>query len=255
MTNSLDTEQKQNSDTRRIGIAFCILGRPEAVLLARGAGFDFAVVDMEHGPLGMDALGQVATAGLAANFPVWARVGGPRSGDLARVFDCGATGLIVPHVDSVAEAREIVRACRFAPLGGRSIPGPIPTLDYALLSALDFCDQADRAVSIAAMIESAAGLEAVDEIAAVDGIDMLVIGTNDLADGLGLRGQVEHATVLAAFGRIAGAAARHGKEFGVMGLPPHLIASHAPGATLIVATNDTNLLVGGGAQEVARLRS
>jgi len=255
MTNSPNAEQKQNPDTPRIGIAFCILGRPEAVLLARGAGFDFAVVDMEHGPLGMDALGQVAAAGIAAGFPVWARVGGPRSGDLARVFDCGATGLIVPHVDSVAQAREIVRACRFAPLGGRSVPGPVPALDYALLPALDFCVQAGREVSIAAMIESAAGLGAVDEIAAVDGIDMLVIGTNDLADGLGLRGQIEHPAVLAAFGRIAGAAARHAKAFGVMGLPAHLVASHAPGASLIVATNDTNLLVAGGAQAVASLRN
>lgn len=223
-------------------------------MLARGAGFDMIVVDMEHGPLGLDALGQVAAAGRAAGLPVWGRVGGPGSGDLARVLDCGASGLIVPHVDNPAQARHIVQACRFAPLGARSIPGPIPGLDYAILPAGDFCAAAGRDVTIAAMIESADGLAEAEAIAAVDGIDMLIIGTNDLADGLGLRGQIAHPDLLAAFRRIAAAAASHGKGFGVMGLPAPLIASHAPDATLIVATNDTNLLIEGGAAAIAAMR-
>lgn len=254
MNSSPENRQDANTPARRIGLALCLLGRAEAVILARSAGFDLAILDMEHGPLGLDALGQVAAAGLAADFPVWGRVGGPDSGDLARVLDCGASGLIVPHVDSEADARRIVRACRFAPLGARSIPGPVPGLGYALLPARDLCAAAGRDTTIAAMIESAKGLDAVDAIAAVEGLDMLVIGTNDLADGLGLRGQPDHPKVLAAFRRIARAAADHGKGFGVMGLPPHLIATHAPDAGLIVATNDTNLLIEGGSAVVAALR-
>ncbi|KFI33492.1 aldolase [Haematobacter missouriensis] len=222
------------------------------MLLARGAGFDFCLVDMEHGPLGMDALGQIAASGIAAGYPVWGRVSGPASADLARVLDCGASGLIVPHVDSAEDARRIVRACRFAPLGKRSLPAPLPALDYALLPAVKFCEDAGRNVIIAAMIESAAGLEAAPEIAAVEGIDLLVIGTNDLADGLGLRGQPDHTDMRAAFHRVAQAAAHHGKDFGVMGLPPHLVKSHAPDATWIVATNDTNLMIEGGATAIGR---
>lgn len=250
----MNTCPQRQQTGNRIGIAFCILGRPEAVLLARGAGFDFCVVDMEHGPLGMDALGQVAAAGIAAGFPVWGRVSGPGSSDLARVLDCGAAGLIVPHVDSADEARHIVRTCRFSPVGNRSLPGPLPSLDYALLPAARFCDDAGRDVTLAAMIEGKAGLTAVEAIAAVEGIDMLVIGTNDLADGLGLRGQLDHPDVSAAFRRIAAAAASHGKSFGVMGLPPHLMKSHAPDATWLVATNDTNLLIEGGSAAVGQLR-
>ncbi|MTH79089.1 aldolase [Paracoccus aestuariivivens] len=237
-----------------IGIGLCILGRAEAVPLARGAGFDLALVDMEHGMLGLEALGQIAAAGHMAGFPVWARVTGPRSTDLARVLDCGATGLIVPHVDSADEARHIVQKCRFAPLGARSIPAPLPTLDYRLLPAVELCEQAGRGITLAAMIESAAGLDEVEQIAAVEGIDMLVIGTNDLADGLGLRGMSDHPTVLAAFRRIARAVADHGKALGVMGLAEELVTSHAPDAALIIATNDTNLLVEGGAKLVGRLR-
>jgi len=255
MTSRPIIRQKENASRPKIGLAFCLLGRAEAVLLARGAGFDFAVVDMEHGPLGPDSLGQVAAAGLAAGFPVWARVSGPSSPDLARVLDCGATGIIVPHVDSEADAMRIVRACRFAPAGGRSIPGPIPGLDYAILPAAEFCDSAERPVRVAAMIESAPGLDAAAAIAGVEGIDMLVIGTNDLADGLGIRGQLDHRDLLAAFRRIADAAAGAGKAFGVMGLPPRLVESHAPDASFIVATNDTNLIVEGGIAAIARLKS
>lgn len=254
MNSSPENRQDAKTPARRIGLALCLLGRAEVVILARGAGFDLVIVDMEHGPLGLAALGQVAAAGLAAGFPVWGRVGGPGSGDLARVLDCGAAGLIVPHVDSEADARRIVRACRFAPLGARSIPGPIPGLGYAVLPARDLCAAAGRCATIAAMIESAKGLDAVETIAAVEGLDMLVIGTNDLADDLGLRGQPDHPEVRTAFRRIAQAAADHGKGFGVMGLPPQLIETHAQDAGLIVATNDTNLLVEGGGALVAALR-
>lgn len=254
MSNRPQINRNENVAGARIGIAFCILGRAEAVLLARGAGFDLAIVDMEHGPLGLDALGQVAAAGIAAGLPVWGRVGGPGSADLARVLDCGATGLIVPHVGSVADARRIVHSCHFAPVGARSLPGPLPALNYAILPAPEFCVRAGERVTIAAMIESAAGLAAAHEIAAIEGIDMLMVGANDLADSLGLRGRVDHPEVQAAFRRIAAATTLRGKGFGVMGLPPHLIDSHAPDATLIVATNDTNLLIEGGAAILARLR-
>ncbi|KMK64785.1 2,4-dihydroxyhept-2-ene-1,7-dioic acid aldolase [Puniceibacterium sp. IMCC21224] len=238
------------------GLAFCLLGRAEAVLLARGAGFDFVVIDMEHGPLGMAELGQAAAAGIAAGLPVWGRVTGPRSGDVARVLDCGATAVVVPHVDSTGDAARIARACRFAPRGARALPGPLPGLDYALIPSAELCTRAEAGTQVIAMIESAEALKAVEGIAATDGIDMLMIGTNDLADGLGLRGQLDHPRVLTAFATIAEAALRNGCGFGVMGLPPHLVQSHALslGATAVVATNETNLIIEGGVALLARLR-
>ncbi|WP_246107447.1 HpcH/HpaI aldolase family protein [Puniceibacterium confluentis] len=249
-------EHTTNPAAHLCGLAFCLLGRAEAVLLARGAGFDFVVIDMEHGPLGLGDLGQTAAAGIAAGIPVWGRVTGPGSGDVARVLDCGATAVVVPHVDSVADATRIARACRFSPRGARALPGPLPGLDYALIPAADLCARTEVGTQVIAMIESAEGLAEVEGIAATDGIDMLMIGSNDLADGLGLRGQLDHPRVLAAFVTIAEAARRNGCGFGVMGLPAHLLQSHALalGATAIVATNETNLIVEGGAALLARLR-
>ncbi|MBE9636836.1 HpcH/HpaI aldolase family protein [Salipiger mangrovisoli] len=248
--------QHENAAGARFGLAFCLLGRAEAILLARGAGFDFAVIDMEHGPLGLGDLGQAAAVGLAAGLPVYGRVTGPASPDIARVLDCGATGVIVPHVDSAEEAANIARACHFAPRGARALPGPLPALDYRVVPAAELTDTAERQVEVIAMIESAAALEAVEDIAATPGIDMLMIGSNDLADGIGHRGDLAHPEVLAAFARIAGAARTNGRGFGVMGLPPALVRSHALslGATTLVASNETNLIAEGGAALLRALR-
>ncbi|WP_228028513.1 HpcH/HpaI aldolase family protein [Donghicola mangrovi] len=238
------------------GLALCLLGRAESILLARGAGFDFVVVDMEHGPLGLGDLGQVAAAGLAAGVPVFGRVTGPTSGDIARVLDCGATGVIVPHVDTPEQAQHIASQCRFGPVGRRALPGPLPGLDYGIVPAAELCARAEVGTQVIAMIESAEGLENVDQIAATRGIDMLMIGSNDLADGIGRRGQLEHADVFAAFKRIAQAARDHDCAFGVMGLPAGLVNSYALdlGATAIVVTNDTNLIIEGGAAALTKVR-
>jgi len=249
--------QSENVSSAAYGLAFCVLGRAESVLMARGAGFDFVVADMEHGPIGLGELGQMAAAGIAAGLPVYGRVTGPDSADIARVLDCGATGVIVPHVDSAADAQRIAQACRFGPRGARALPGPLPMLDYRVVPASELVDGAERNVEVIAMIESAPALDAVDQIAATPGIDMLMIGTNDLADGIGLRGQIDHPDLRAAFLRIAGAAAAHGCGFGVMGLPEALVESHALalGARAIVATNETNLITEGGAAQLARLKA
>lgn len=246
---------KTDGDDSLLGLAFCLLGRAEAVLLARGAGADFVVIDMEHGPLGIGDLGQSAAAGIAAGIEVWGRVTGPRSPDVARVLDCGASAVIVPHVDSVEEARHIARLCRFAPRGARALPGPLPALDYGIVPAAELCRRAEDGTRVVAMIESAAALEAAAEIAAVDGIDMLMIGANDLADGIGRRGAPDHPDVAEAFARIAAAARDAGKDFGAMGLPEALIDGygHALGARALVATNETNLIVEGARALLARI--
>lgn len=256
MTLAAQKDSKGSMASPAYGLAFCLFGRAEAVLLARGAGFAFAVVDMEHGPLGMSELGQMTAAGLASRFPVYGRVTGPGSPDLARVLDCGAAGVIVPHVDSVEDARCVVRACRFHPTGSRALPGPLPAFEYHSLQADDLCERSEKATQIIAMIESAAALGSVEEIAATPGIDCLMIGSNDLADGMGLRGQLHHPDFLAACMRISAAAQANGCTYGIMGLPRDLIRSHAVdlGATLVVATNETNLVAEGGALLLGGLR-
>ena len=112
-------------------------------------------------------------------------------------------------------------------------------------------------LEVLVMIESREGLAAASEIAAIDGIDGLLIGTNDLAQSLGLTGRLDHPDLLAVFTDIARAATGSGKTFGAMGLAPAMMHTHGTdlGASWIVATNDINLLLEAGSDCVARVRA
>ena len=239
-----------------IGLAACVLRTVEIVTLARECGFDWLLVDTEHTPITIGDVGTLATAAQAAGYPALVRVGGPDHPDLARVLDCGAEGVVVSHVDTPAQARRVVEACRFAPAGHRSLPSPLARFGFRMPPAPAMMAAAEAATLVVPMIESAAGLGACEAIAAVPGLDALMVGTNDLAADLGLPGQLEHPAVGAAFTRIAAAARANGLAFAVIGLPEPLLGplGRDLGARLIVAANDVNLILDGGTAMAARLR-
>ncbi|WP_338664643.1 aldolase/citrate lyase family protein [Pararoseomonas sp. SCSIO 73927] len=242
---------------RLFALAACIVRTPEVVLVARSTGFDLLLVDLEHSPITIGEAGNLAVAARMAGFPALIRVGGPHHPDLARALDVGADGVVVPHVDTPEEAACIVDLCRFAPAGRRSLPAPLPGFGYRMPPAPDFMEEAEAATVIIPMIESRAGLEAAEAIAATPGLDALMVGANDLAADLGLPGQLDHPTVLAAFARVAAAARAQGLRFAVIGVPERLLGplGFDLGASLIVATNDINLLVDGGVALAERLKA
>ncbi|MCQ4159501.1 aldolase/citrate lyase family protein [Roseomonas sp. GC11] len=238
------------------GLAACLLRTAELVPLTRACGFDFLLVDTEHTPLTIGDAATLCVTAQAAGLPALVRVGGPEHPDLARVLDIGAQGVVVAHVDSAAQAARIVRLCRFAPAGGRSLPSPLARFGFRMPPAAEMARVVEAETLLVPMIESAAGVAEAEAIAATPGIDALLVGTNDLAADLGHFGAPEHPAVLAAFARIAAAARAHGKAFGVIGLPPALLESHAValGATLVVVANDVNLLLDGGSAALRQVR-
>jgi 4-hydroxy-2-oxoheptanedioate aldolase len=240
-----------------IGLAACVIRTPEIVTVARSTGFDFLLIDMEHGPIGIGDMASLALTAVEAGFPALVRVGGPASHDLARVLDCGAEGIVVPHVETAEEALHVVEKCRFQPVGKRSLPSPLARLGFRVPPAREMMAETEKDTLVILMIESAAGVLAADAIAAVPGVDVLMIGANDLAADMGHVGAVDHPDVLAAFAAVSRAAHAQGKFFSTIGVADHLLASHAIGlgAKLIVATNDINLLIDQGLAVVSRLRS
>ncbi|MBA4334778.1 MAG: hypothetical protein C0420_07605, partial [Methylobacterium sp.] len=110
--------------------------------VTRSCGFDFLLVDMEHGPIAIGDAASISVAAFEAGLPCLVRVGGPYAPDLARVLDCGAEGVVVPHVETAAEARLIVEKCRFQPLGKRSLPSPLARLGFQVPPAAEMA--ADR---------------------------------------------------------------------------------------------------------------
>jgi 2-keto-3-deoxy-L-rhamnonate aldolase RhmA len=240
-----------------LGLAACVFRSVEMMAVARHAGFDFLVADMEHGAMSLGEAATLCVAGLEAGFPVHVRVPGAQSEYLSRVVDCGARGVIVPHVSSVEAALHVVDRVRFPRVGRRSIPSPLAVAGFRPLAPASLIERCEGQLDVAVMIEDAEALHCVEAIAAIEGIDTVMIGTNDLAQSLGLLGRIDDPQLHAAFARTAQAAAAAGKQFGVMGLPLPLLPSHAIGlgAGTVVVANDINLMFEAAASAVNGVRT
>src|SRR5262249_55643626 len=138
-------------------------------------------------------------------------------------------GIVVPHVDEPSQILPFVERCRFAPQGRRSVGGPLPQLDYAALPAAEAMRLANERTLLCAMIESPKGIGNAEALAAVDGVDMLLFGSNDLAIEMGIPGKLDDPQIEAAYRSVLAAAARHGKAVGLGGIyQPDLMARYLP---------------------------
>ena len=147
-------------------------------------GFDFAIFDQEHAPLGHAAIDAMVLAARASNIAGIVRVGDPSEANILSVLDCGATGVLVPHVATVAKAKAIVAACRYRG-GKRGFANTTRAGNYGGVSFADHMDAQDREVTVVAMIEDVAALDEIDAIVRVEGLDALFIGRGDLTAAIG----------------------------------------------------------------------
>jgi 2-keto-3-deoxy-L-rhamnonate aldolase RhmA len=148
-------------------------------------GFDFVVIDEEHAPFDRGSTDATLVAARVANTAGIVRVPNPSA--LLSVLDCGATGVLVPHVDSEAKAREVVAACRYRN-GHRGFSNSPRAGGYGRLKYWEHVDQSDAQVTVIAMIEDPPALDVIDAIVAVEGLDAVFIGRGDLTVSLGVDG-------------------------------------------------------------------
>ncbi len=228
----------------------CWLGMasPIAAEIVGLAGFDCAVIDHEHGPgsLGdglalLQALSGTGCTGIMrvpANDPVY----------IKRALDIGVEGIMVPSVNSVEEARAAVAACRYPPAGVRGAAyGLVRAADYGLCGERYRDGCADELLVIC-QIESAAAVEAIPGIAAVEGVDALFVGPYDLSGSIGRLGRFDDPEVRALLDRAERAILDSGKPYGtipVKGRPMESLL--AAGCRLVVAGSDVGFLRGGAA--------
>jgi 2-keto-3-deoxy-L-rhamnonate aldolase RhmA len=164
---------------------------------------------------------------------------------IQRVLDGGALGIIAPGIGSAEEARAVVRAAKFAPLGERGAGGALPHLEYRSFPAAEANAAVNDVTMVIVQFESAAALDKADEIAAVEGVDMVLIGVNDMLASMGLAGQLDHPKVREAYARTIAACRKYGKHVGVGGLStkPKLAAEFiAMGARMVSTGTDIQFL-------------
>lgn len=225
--------------------------------IAQSAGFDSLYVDMEHNSFSLDATGQICMAAQAIGVTPLVRVPSLAPEMIARTLDAGALGIVAPHVASARQAEEVVRAAKFAPIGERSLPGAMPQLRFRTFPAAETMAAINDATAVILMMESREALADVDAIAAVEGVDMLLVGTNDLCRSLGIAGQYDDPSVKDAYARTLDACRRHGKHVGIGGLgsrPDLMEAFVEMGARYVSLGNDLSFLLAGCMAGVRRMR-
>ena len=175
-------------------------------------GFHFLWSEMEHSSLSLESLRTLvlATRGLPA--PVFARVPWAELWLAKRVLDQGVQGVIFPFVSTVERAHIAAQACHYPPFGRRGSGAGLAVTTWPVSG--NYYDSADANVLVVCVIEEAAGVEQIEEIAAISGIDVLFIGVSDLSFSLGLRGRQDDPLLEEAIAKIVSAAKRHGKWLG-----------------------------------------
>jgi 4-hydroxy-2-oxoheptanedioate aldolase len=198
----------------------------EIARIAKTAGFDSLYVDMEHSSFSLETTSQICMAALEAGVTPFVRV--PGVADVQRILDAGALGIIAPHVQTAHEARAYVRAAKYPPLGERSNAGPLPHLQYRSFPAAQAYAAIDAATMVIVQFESDEAIKNADAIVAVEGVDMVLIGTNDLLADWGLAGQYDHPRVRDAYEKTIAACRKHGKHTAVGGFAtrPDLAAQY-----------------------------
>lgn len=220
-------------------------GSPINAEIAAQAGFDFVVVDVEHSPVDLEAthrMFQAIRSGNPESVPM-VRAHGVDYSHLKRYLDLGAGGIIAPFVNSAADAELLVRTCKYPPMGDRGV-GFCRANAYG--SKLpEYVASANDEIVLTVQIEHIKGVEAIDEILAVEGIDAAFIGPYDLSASMGITAQFDHPDYLAAKDKVLKACQKHKIACGLHVVDPdpaQVRAAIREGYTLIAYSLDITIL-------------
>jgi 2-keto-3-deoxy-L-rhamnonate aldolase RhmA len=199
-----------------IGTMFFEFNTTGIARIAANAGADFALFDTEHTGWDADTIRMLMATARAADLVPLVRVPATQYHLIARPLDLGAMGIMIPMVESAEQARLLVRSAKYPPDGGRGAAFGVAHDDYEGGDVAAKMTAANAEVLLIGLVETATGIDNVEQIAAVDGLDILWIGHFDLTNSLGIPGQFGHPTFLRAVDAVLDACRRHGKAAAFM---------------------------------------
>ncbi len=211
------------------------------------SALDCLCLDAEHSPFDRFAVDQCIMAARGQGKPVLVRLPSAAPDQILNALDCGATGVVIPHVRSASEARAIIAASHYG-ARGRGYAGSSRAADYTTRSMSDHLAASTRNTVVIAQIEDPEAIEAIDEIAAVEGIDALFVGRVDLTVAFGASSQ-DDPKVVAAVEAVCAAGKRHGRATGMfLTRPSDVPLWQSKGASLFLLGSDHGFMLAGAAQ-------
>jgi len=239
-----------------VGTLICDLQSPEIAYILAAAGMDFLMIDLEHSPASMESVQNIARSARAAGMVPLARVTENEYPFIARVLDMGMMGVMVPRVETADQARRVVRCAKYPPQGERGFGARGVITDYEPVSAGQIVNWVNEHTLVIVQVESGEAVAKLDEITRVPGIDVALIGPNDLSVSLGVPGDFEQPRFAEAVERVFEVCFKNGvspsvytadletaKRYRDMGMR-FLLYSTESGMLRAAATNAVHQLVG-----------
>ena len=229
----------------------------EMARVAEACDHDFLFLDMQHAGMSMETATKVCHAALGTTVTPLVRVPAKQAHEAPRLLDNGAMGIVAPDVETAEEARHLVSVCRFPPLGRRSVAAGYPQFGYEPMPIADACRLHNRNTMLVAMIESGKGVENADEIVAVEGIDVVHVGSNDLLAEMGIPEQIGTERHYELVAKVGGACRAHGRFFGAGGArsPEQQAKMVELGARFMTTNSDLAFLLAAAGERAKFLRS
>jgi len=230
---------------------------PSLAQIVKAAGADFILYDMEHSGVGVETMKAQFASCRGIGLPAFARVPATQYHFIARMLDVGALGIMVPMVETREQAELIVSCTRYPPTGRRGAAFGFAHDDYLGGSVAEKIAIAHERTLVICLIETELGIRNIDKIAAVPGVDVLLIGTNDLSLEMGIAGQYGDPKVVQAYETVLAACRKHGKHLGMGGIYDHPTMEKyvRMGARFVLGGSDVTLLMAGAQARAEFLRS
>jgi 2-keto-3-deoxy-L-rhamnonate aldolase RhmA len=220
----------------------------ETAMLYKMAGIHGIFIDIEQSTQGLHTVAQLMLACTYVGVSPIVRAPNKSPLNISRLLDAGAAAVVIPHVDTIEKIKGLVRAAIYAPLGERGCTNNQPTLNFLKVPTLKQNEILNRDTMLIPMIESAAAVELVDEYLAVEGVDGILIGSNDICRDIGIPGQYDNPVYQDAVTKIIAVGKKAGKPIGIGGIGPRLDLLEkffAMGTSWSLSGGDPAMLQGG----------
>lgn len=185
-------------------------GSPAVPRIMKAAGWDYILIDTEHASFGMETVGNLLHVSAAVGLPAVVRVPEAQRSLLSRPLDAGAMGVMIPRVESRAQAEDIVRYTKYFPMGDRGVALGTAHSAYQAVNGKQFIRQANTELLVIMQIETQRGMENLDDILSVPGLSVAYLGPHDLSTSMGMPGAVSHPRVVQAITAFLRGCKRHG---------------------------------------------
>src|SRR3984957_15702781 len=242
-----NAKRKMRAGEVALGFGVHHLRSISAPAIAAATGHHWLFLDTEHGAFSVSEIAQLCMASLPIGLTPLVRVCANAIDEATRALDNGALGIVMPHVDTAAEARRIAGAFRYPPLGRRSWGGPPAVYGFQPPPMAEAQKEINHEILTVVMIESPEAVKNAADIAAVEGIDVLFIGTSDLSSELGIAGQMGHQKVIDAYKAVGAACTKPGRILGMGGVYDEENASRyvGMGARFVLTGSDHSYILMG----------